>query len=177
MAKTRAEKEAEVRWLEERLSSGATAVLADYRGLDVEEMTELRRRLRAADVELRVVKNTLTERAARGRGIDGDLAPYLVGPTAIAFSPAEPTAAARELAGFARGHQDLQLKAGILDGRVIDAGEVRTLAELPAREVLLGRVAGTFMAPVQSLAICLAAPLRQLAVLADQLRLKREATA
>lgn len=176
MAKTRVQKEAEVRWLEEQFGSGAVAVLADYRGLDVAEMTDLRQRLRGAGVELRVVKNTLTQRVARGRGLERDLAPFLGGPTVIAFSQ-DPAAGARELLAFARGHQELELKAAVLDGRVLGGAEVRALAELPSRAVLLGRVAGTFQAPVQSLAVCLAAPLRQLAVLADQLRRKREVAA
>ena len=176
MAKTRSEKEAEVRWLSERFESGSTAVLADYRGLNVEEMTELRSQSRAQGVDLRVVKNTLAQRAAGSRGFAGDLAPYLTGPTAIAFSE-DVTAGARVLVGFARAHQALEIKGGVLEGRVVGAGAVQTLAELPPREVLLGRVAGTFLAPVQSLAICLAAPLRQLAVLTEELRKRRESAA
>lgn len=176
MAKSRAEKEASLELIRDRLGHTGAAVLADYRGLDVAEATDLRRRLRAAGVEYHVLKNTLLRMAAKEAGLD-ELMPLLVGPTAIAFSGEDPTAAARELAAFLREHPDLAIKGGMLGTKVIDTARVQALAALPPREVLLARTAGAFAAPMSAFATVLAAPLRQLAVVIDNLRSKRAAEA
>jgi large subunit ribosomal protein L10 len=151
-----------------RLREAPATVLVDFRGLDVAEDAELRRRLRAARVEYRVVKNTLAARAAEQVGVRG-LEALLRGPTAVAFSLEDPTAAARELVAFARDHEELQVKGGVLDGRVIGPEEVKALAELPPKEVLLTRAAAALAGPLRAAAAVLAAPLRALVTATDQL--------
>jgi large subunit ribosomal protein L10 len=172
MAKTRAEKEASLALIEERMAAASSTVLADYRGLDVAKVTELRRRLRQAGVEYRVLKNTLLQRAAKKVGVQG-LEPMLAGPTAVAWSAADPTAGPRELAAFGRDNPELQVKGGLLGREVITAARVKDLAELPTREVLLARTAGAFAAPMTAFASVLAAPLRGLAGAIAALREKR----
>lgn len=172
LAKTRAAKEESLAMIESRLGHASSMVLADYRGLDVAKVTELRRRLRAAGVEYRVCKNTLLQRAAKTAGIAG-LDPWLEGPTAVAWSDADPTAGPRELAAFGRDNPELQVKGGLLGRQVIDAARVKALAELPSREVLLARTAGAFAAPMTSFASLLAAPLRGLAGALEALRKTR----
>ncbi|MBX5476398.1 MAG: 50S ribosomal protein L10 [Clostridia bacterium] len=174
MSRNRELKEARVAEIKEKLERAPAAVLADFRGLTVADDTELRRRLRAAGVEYSVVKNTLLGLAAKQAGITG-LEPHLEGPTAIAFSFSDATAAARELSAFAKDHQQLQIKAGILEGRVVSAAEVKALADLPPREVLLAKVLAGIQAPLTQLAVVLAAPLRGFVTAANALREQRAA--
>jgi len=119
-----------------------------------------------------VLKNTLTSIAAREAGYQ-DLLPLLQGPTAVAFVHGDPVQAAKDLAEFARTHPALVVKGGVLDGKVLAADEVRRLATLESREVLLARLAGLFQAPLQQTASLLAAPLRQVATMTSALRDKR----
>jgi large subunit ribosomal protein L10 len=170
----RAKKMEAVAGMAARLRAAPAAVLVDFRGLRVAEESELRRLLREARVEYRVVKNTLARRAAREAGIEG-LDPLLVGPTALAFSAVEAPDAARVLVGFARDHPALRFKGGVLAGRVLAEADVRTLAEMPSREVLLGRVASALVAPLGALAAVLAAPVRSLLVATRELARQREA--
>ncbi len=164
----RREKEQAVAMLAEELRRAAACVVVDYRGLRVAEEGELRRQMREAGVSYRVVKNTLMELAARDAGVDG-LEETLRGPTAVAISRSDPAAAARLLAQFARDHPALQFKGGVVEGRVVGAAEVRALAELPSREVLLAQVAGGLAAPLALVAAVLAAPLRGLLGVTEQL--------
>ena len=129
----RPEKEAMVREIKERLSKAQGAVLADYRGLNAEEMTQLRREARNAGVEFKVLKNTLTILAARELDMN-DLEPYLTGPTAFAFGYDDPVAPAKVVSGFAKKSKALEIKGGIVEGRVIGAEAVANLADLPGRE-------------------------------------------
>jgi len=151
-----------------RLRSAPASVVLDYRGLTVADDAELRRRLRAAAVDYRVVKNSLVQLAARQAGVLG-LDDLLRGPTALAFSLEDPVSAARELAQFVREHQQISLKGGVLEGRVIDPDQVRALAELPSRHALLGRLAGALAGPLAATAAVLGAPLRAFATVTDQL--------
>ncbi len=164
----RREKEETVAELARLLREAPACVVVDYRGLRVGEEGELRRQLREAHVTYRVVKNTLVELAARQAGVDG-LDGYLRGPTAVAFSLEEPTDASRVLARFARDHQALRFKGGVLDGRVVGEQAVRALADLPPREVLLAQVAGAFAAPLALVGAMLSAPIRGLVTVAEQL--------
>ncbi len=151
-------------------------VLADYRGLNVSALTQLRRRLGEAGVELRVVKNTLTAIAARQTGLGG-LEGLLVGPTAIAFAPGDPVAPAKIISDFAREHKELAIKGGVLEGKVIGADDVRSLALLPPREVMLGRVAVTIAMPMSALAGALAGVMRNLVYSLDAVRRQKEGAA
>jgi large subunit ribosomal protein L10 len=150
------------------------AVLADYRGLTVHQMGALRKKLSERGVALKVIKNTLIKRAADEAGIEG-LDPFLNGPTAVAFSYDDPVSAAKMMAEAVREFRRIEIKAGVLGKTAVDATGVRSLADLPSREVLIGRLAGTLNAPIQQLAFVLNAPIANLARALDQVRLKREA--
>lgn len=164
---------AEVQALKERLEGSVAALLTEYRGLNVKEMTELRRSLRGSATEYKVVKNTLTSIAAREVGYE-DLVPMLQGPTAVAFVKGDPVQAAKDLSEFARTHPALVLKGGVLEGRVLDAEGLRQLATMESREVLLARLAGLLQASLQQGVTVLAAPLRQVATMTAALRDKRQ---
>ncbi len=145
----RQEKEAVVSELKEKLLATKGAVLTNYRGLTVAMDTKMRRKLREAGIEYRVVKNTMTRIAAKDAGIDG-LEQYLEGPTAIAMSAVDPVAPAKVLSDFIRENrlQALEIKAGLVEGKVVDAGGVKALATLPSREVLIATLLGTMQAPI-----------------------------
>ena len=160
---------AEVEAIKGRLQGSVAALLTEYRGLDVKELFALRASLRGSSTEYRVLKNTLTSIAVREAGYQ-DLIPLLQGPTAVAFVHGDPVQAAKDLAEFARTHPALVVKGGVLDGKVLAADEVRRLATLESREVLLARLAGLFQAPLQQTASLLAAPLRQVATMTSALR-------
>ncbi len=173
MAKSRAEKAGVLEALRERFSKAESMVLADYRGLDVAEMTELRRKLRESQVEFAVVKNTLAWRVARDLGLE-DLRPHLEGPTAIAFGMKDAVAPAKGITNFIKDKKKLEIKAGVLNGKVINLDEVKALAELPSREVLLAKALGCLRAPLAGLATVLQAPLRGFVTAVDALRRERE---
>ena len=160
---------AEVEAIKGRLEGSVAALLTEYRGLKVQELGELRASLRGSSTEYRVLKNTLTSIAVRQVGYDG-LVPLLDGPTAVAFVHSDPVQAAKDLAEFARTHPALVVKGGVLDGKLLDADEVRRLATLESREVLLARIAGLLQAPLQRTVGLLAAPLRQVATMTSALR-------
>ncbi|MDP2872275.1 MAG: 50S ribosomal protein L10 [Bacillota bacterium] len=162
--------------LRSKLSRAQSMVLADYRGLTVAQMTDLRRKAREIGVELRVVKNTLASRAASEIGA-GDLDVHLKGPTAIAFGYADPVAPARLLVDFIRTARVVELKGGYAEGRVLSPQDVRALATLPSREVLLSQVLAAMMGPLSNMASVLVAPLRGIAAVTDGLRKQRESAA
>lgn len=168
----RPEKEATVAEVKERFQRAKAVVLTDYRGLNVGELTDLRKKLREAGVEYKVVKNTLAARAAREAEL-AELEAHLAGPIAMAFGYEDPAVPAKILATFAREHKNLELKAGILEGRVLGQTEVKALADLPSREQLLAMVAGVFQAPLRGLAVVLSGPMRNLAYGLEALRKQR----
>lgn len=168
----RSEKEATVKEVQEKLEKSASVVLADYRGLNVHEATELRKRLRQAGVEYKVIKNTLTSRAAKAAKIEG-LDQYLSGPTAIAFSFDDPVTPAKILASFSKEFKKLELKGGVLEGRVIDAQLVKSLADLPGREALLGQLVGLLQSPMRGLVTVLSGPLRNVTYALEGIRKKK----
>ncbi len=155
------------------LERAESVVLADYRGLTVQQLGQLRKRLAEREVVLKVIKNTLIKRAADEVGIEG-LDPVLTGPTAVAFSWADPVSAAKVMTEAVREFRRMEIKGGILGRSVMSAQAVRSLAELPGREVLLGKLAGTLMAPIQQLAWVLSAPVGNLARALDQIRQQKE---
>ncbi len=172
----RPEKEAAVAELKEKLSAASGAVLTDYRGLKVKEITKLRSELRKAGVEYKVVKNTLLNLAA-GQLDVGGLDAYLAGPTAIAFGYKDPVTPAKIIAGFAKDHKNLEIKGGLLSGKAIDFNAVQTLAELPSREVLLSRVLAGFQAPISGLVNVLSGTTRNLVYVLEAIRKQKEAHA
>ncbi len=172
----RAEKGSIVEEFREKLSGARGAVLTDFRGLSVADITELRALLRKSEVEYRVVKNTLAKLAVKDSGLEG-LSAYLEGPTAIAISKKDPVAASKTLTTWAKGRPAFTIKGGIVEGRVVGPAEVAELADVPSREVLLGRMAGVFQAPITGLVQVLAAHLRSLANALDQVRRQKEGVA
>ncbi|HHW54923.1 MAG: 50S ribosomal protein L10 [bacterium] len=169
----RPEKEAIVAELKEKLEQSKAAILTDYRGLNVAAMTELRRLMREQGLEYRVVKNTLTRFAAQELGLD-DLEPYLEGPTAIAFSFEDPVAPAKVIMDFAKEHKQLEVKAGLLRGKVIQPEGVKELADLPPREVLLAQVLGGLQAPIAGLVGVLNGAPRNLVYVLEAIRKQKE---
>ena len=163
---------AEVEAIKGRLEGSVAALLTEYRGLKVAELGELRASLRGSSTEYRVLKNTLTSIAVREAGYE-DLVSLLQGPTAVAFVHGDPVQAAKDLAEFARTHPALVVKGGVMDGKVLAADEVRQLATLESREVLLARLAGLLQASAQQTVNLLAAPLRQVATMTAALRDQR----
>ncbi len=172
----RPEKLAVVEEIKERLGRVQCAVFTDYRGLDVAEVTELRKQLREAGVEYKVLKNTLAIRAVKETGLEGVI-PLLSGPTAIAFGYSDPVAPAKVISEFAKGHQDLEVKGGILDGKVLDVAGVKALADLPSREVLLAQVARGMQAPMAGLVYVLSGTIRNVVYAVDAVRKQKEESA
>ncbi len=172
MPKSRQEKARMLEDIRGKFSGAQTAVLADYRGLTVAEVSELRRRLKEKGVDFVVVKNTLAWIAAKEMGLDG-LRPFLEGPTAIAFGMEDPAAAAKGVLDFIEDKKKMTVKAGVLDGKVIDLEAVKALAKLPSRAELLARVLGCLQGPLAGLASCLQAPLRGFTTAVDAVREKR----
>jgi large subunit ribosomal protein L10 len=164
----RDQKEQVVEELTARLKAAETLLVADYRGLTMPQIDELRTRLLASGARFTVVKNTLTRRAAEAAGTEG-LLTLLDGPSAIAFLEADGdmVAAAKALADAGRETKVLEIRGGIMQGRAVTAEEVETLAKLPPEEVLRGQVLGAIVAPVTALAGLLNAPLQNLRGLID----------
>ncbi|OQB15166.1 MAG: 50S ribosomal protein L10 [Firmicutes bacterium ADurb.Bin193] len=134
----------------ERLKTSAAGVLIDYRGLTVEEDTNLRNEFRKAGVEYRVVKNTLTNFAAKEAGLDG-LEPVLHGPTSLATHETDLIAPAKVIVEFAKKHQVVEIKSGFVEGRVVSVDEVKKLANLPSKEEFIASVLRGFNAPISGL--------------------------
>lgn len=162
MAKPRSTKPTEVADVIERLERSTATVVTEYRGLSVAEMASLRRELRAAGGEYKVVKNTLAKRAIDGTPNEA-LAEHLSGPTAIAFVTGDVSAVAKALKNFAKANPNLIIKGGIFEGSPLDAAGLSQLADLPSRDVLLAQLAGALVAPLSTLAGLLQALPRDLA--------------
>ncbi len=135
-----------------KLKESKSTIIVDYRGLNVSEVTELRKQLREANVEFKVYKNTMTRRAVEQAELDG-LNDVLTGPNAIAFSTEDVVAPAKVLNEFAKQHEALEIKAGVIEGKVSTVEEVKALAELPSREGLLSMLLSVLQAPVRNLAL------------------------
>jgi large subunit ribosomal protein L10 len=166
----RARKVEQVELLADRLRRAKVAVLTDYRGLTVQQLQDLRGRLRTADVEYRIVKNTLARRAAEQAGVP-DLQAELTGPTAIAFGYDDFAAPSRLLSEFVRATRlRLDVVGGLVDGRVVGADRARQLADLPPKDVLLAQLLGTLQSPVAQLVATIQAPVQQLVGLLESRR-------
>ena len=143
-------KKAQVVELVDVLKNATTGVLVDYRGLTVEEDTQLRNNLRAAGVKYFVVKNTLLRLAANQTGLE-DLDSILHGPTALAISE-DAVAPAKVLADFAKDNETLEIKSGFMDGKVLSLDEIKTLAKTPSKETLIAKIMGSLNSPISGLA-------------------------
>lgn len=169
------EKSQVVSEIKAKFEASTAIVLADYRGLTVAQATQLRAQLRQAGVEYRVLKNTFVRRAANEVGVEG-LDPYLEGPTAVAFST-DPVAPAKVLSEFAKANKlkTFQIKAGVLEGKVIGPEGVKALADLPSREVLLAMVLRGMQAPLTGMANVLQGPIRKMGYALEEVRKLKEA--
>jgi large subunit ribosomal protein L10 len=169
----RPDKAAAVAELTEQFRSSNAAVLTEYRGLTVAQLKALRRSLSGADTTYSVVKNTLTKIAAREAGVSA-FEDLLQGPSAIAFVKGDPVEAAKGLRDFAKVHPLLVIKGGVLDGNTLTVAEIKQLADLESREVLLAKLAGALQASLQNAVSLFAAPLAQAARVIEALRVKAE---
>lgn len=137
--------------ISELLNGAASAVVVDYRGLTVEQDTQLRKQLREAGVTYKVYKNTMIRFAAKGTDFEA-LEPNLEGPTALAVSKDDATVAARILAEFGKKADALEIKGGVVEGNYYDAKGMQIIATIPSREVLLGRLLGSMQSPITNFA-------------------------
>ena len=146
-----AKKAAIVDEVTEKFSAAASAVIVDYRGLTVEQVTELRKQLRDANVEMKVIKNSILVRAAEKAGLNG-LEEVFSGPTAVAFSNEDVVAPAKIIDEFAKTADKLEIKGGIIEGKVASIEEITALAKLPNRDGLLSMLLSVLQAPVRNVA-------------------------
>jgi large subunit ribosomal protein L10 len=176
----REQKTAVVEEIADQIKNAEAIFAVDYRGITVAQVADLRARLRESDARFRVVKNSLSERAADKAGMDS-LKPMLVGPTALTMVNGDAALAAKALADAARTMQLLDFKGGLLNGTVLTADDVRSIARLPSREVLTAQLVGTIAAPISGLVRTLNALIAgvaiQLQAIADQGLVSGEAPA
>ena len=151
MPLTREQKEAQVQEIKDQLEGKTVVLLGDFTGMDVATATEMRSKFRAAHVDFRVVKNTLARRAMDDVGM-GELAGEMKGPNAFVLGMGDPAEAAKILVEYEKSKKTPQIRSGLIDAALVTAAEIRQIAELPSREVLLAQIAAGFQAPVAGLA-------------------------
>ena len=156
----------------ERIRDASGIFLADFSGMTVEKLSLLRKRCREQQVQFRVIKNTLLKRSFNERGITA-LDDYLNGPTGLVFHPTDAVTPAKILVDFAKEHERPKLKAAVVDGKLFDEKAIAVLATLPSREVLLGQVIGTLIAPMTQFLAAVEAALRLPATMVDALERER----
>ena len=166
-----AQKEQLVEEIKDRFADSPSVILADYRGLSVKELQQLRGKLREVGAELSVYKNSLTEIAMRELALPS-MSDYLAGPTAFIFAGEDPVAPAKALTAFAKEHKALELKGGLVENQVVDAEGVKAIATLPSREELIAKLLGTMVNPLVGFARTLNGPVsafaRTVQAVADQ---------
>ena len=158
----RTEKEQVISQLHEKMARAKAAILAEPKGLDVATVTELRKKCREAQVDYRVVKNTLAQRAAKGTSVEA-LVEKFVGPTALIMSYGDVVAPAKILTDFAKDRENFAIRTAVIEGRVIDAKGIQALAKMPGLQELRAQLAGVIAQPAARLARIIATPGQQLA--------------
>jgi large subunit ribosomal protein L10 len=165
------EKEQIVEVIKDRFANCDAVILADYRGLSVKDMQQLRNKLRDAGAEMTIYKNSLTEIAMRELAMP-DMSEYLAGPTGFVFVTGDPVGPAKALTAFAKEHDALELKGGIVDNQVVDAAGIKAISMLPSREELIAKLLGTMLNPLVGFARVLNGPVeafaRTVSAVADQ---------
>jgi large subunit ribosomal protein L10 len=174
--KTRIQKQEEIETLRQELEQMANAMIVSFQGLTVAKDQQLRQQLREAQLSYRVVKNTLAARAVEGTPL-AELRDQFVGPTAIAYSERDPVALAKVLTKFAKENAQFTFKAGVVEGRVIAVKDINSLATLPSKEELVGKVMFLVNAQAQRLAVAIAGTARNLAVVLSEVAKQKEAAA
>ena len=172
-AKVLESKKAVVDALSGKIKEATSVVFVDYKGITVAQDTELRRKMREAGVHYNVVKNTLLRIAAEQAGIEG-LEPSLEKNTAIAVSPEDPVAVAKIVCEFAKENKELKVKVGVLDGKVIGADEIKALASLPPKEVLIAKMLGSMNAPISGFVNVLQGTIRNVVYALEAVRKQKE---
>lgn len=163
-----AEKAGTIEELRKRLAGATAAVLTEYRGLTVHQISELRKQLKAAGAEYRVVKNRLARVAIEGSPL-APLRPHLTGPIGVVVARRDPAAVAKALQGFAKTNPALQIRVGVVDGHLLDSQGLKAVADLPSREALRSQIVGVIQGPLTQLVGLLQAPQRELAfILAER---------
>lgn len=168
MPKIEAKKQV-VQEIEQKLQEASLVIFTDYRGLNVDEMTDLRSKLRVPGVEYKVLKNTMTEFALENTG-HGDVVPHIAGPNAVLFSKEDMVGPTKAIFEFIKQYKKLTVKVGILQGQMMTPEKIKGLADLPPKEVLLAQVVGTMQAPITSFVYVLNANLTGLVRVLDQVR-------
>jgi large subunit ribosomal protein L10 len=158
----RTEKEEVISKLHEKMAKAKAAILAEPRGLNVATVTELRKKFREAQIDYKIVKNTLARRAAKGTPVE-PLADQFVGPTALVMSYSDVVAPAKILADFAKDRENFKIRTGVVEGKVIDARGVQALAKMPGLKELRGKIAGLIAQPATKLARIIGTPGQKLA--------------
>lgn len=162
-----AAKAASITSLKERFEGVRTAMLTEYRGLSVRQISDLRKQLKGASAEFKVVKNRLARIAVKGSPL-GPLGAHLKGPVGVAYTREDPVAVARTLQTFARTNPALTITVGLVEGAVLPPEALRSLAELPSKDVLRSRLVGAVQGPMSQLVSLLQAPMRELAYVLEQ---------
>lgn len=169
------EKKKIVAEIEEKFKAANLVIFTDYRNINVEEINDLRNKLRAPGVEFKVLKNTMTRFAVKNLGYE-DLIEYIEGPNAVLFSNEDLVGPAKTMYDFIKRYKKLEIKIGMLEGRVVQADNIKALADLPSKEVLLAQVLGTMQAPITGFANVLQANLSGLARVINQVKEQKEAS-
>lgn len=159
--------------IKEKIDGAQSVILVDYRGLNVAQLTELRSKYREAGVEYKVYKNTMMRLAFKEAGLE-EFNEFLTGPNGVAFGYEDPVAAAKITSEFAKENSKLEIKAGVVDGKVIDANGIEELAKLPSREVLVAQVLGGLNSPIQGFANVLQGTIRGLVIALNQIAEKEQ---
>lgn len=159
--------------IKEKIQKAESVVLVDYRGLDVAQITELRSRYRDAGVDYKVYKNTMMRFAFKDSGLE-EFNQYLKGPSAIAFGYDDPVNAAKITSEFIKDNDKLEIKAGIVDGKIIGVEAVNNLAKLPSKEVLIAQVLGGFNSPIQGFTNVLQGTIRSFATVLSAIAEEKE---